>query len=100
MDARYSWRGGSEVRRDNESGDLLFLTFSTDSVCIDLSTGPPFNLTTSYTAQITGGTGKNAATGTETASGRGQSLTSDPASHGIEWFVVPFTDTITTKERE
>ena len=59
------------------------------------------NWTTSFSANITGGTGKNAgATGTETATGNGQTLTSDAAGHGLAWFVVPFTDTITTKEHE
>lgn len=93
--------GGSEVRRDNDSGDLLFLTFSTVPFCIDLSSGPPFNYTDTFTGIITGGTGKNAgATGTEAGSSHGQILTSDAASHGLSWATIPFTDTITTKEHD
>lgn len=90
--------GGSEVRRDTVSGDLTFFSFSTDSsLCADLSSGPPFNFTSSAKATITGGTGKNAgATGTETATGSGQVLTSDPAGHGLSWEESSLTDTITT----
>ena len=92
--------GGSEVRRDAVSGDLTFFSFSTDStLCADLSSGPPFNFTSSAKATIVGGTGNNAgASGTETgAAGHGQLLTSDAAGHGLSWEESSFTDTITTK---
>jgi hypothetical protein len=91
--------GGSEVRRDTVSGDLTFFSLSTDSrLCLDLSSGPPFNFTATAKATITGGTGNNAgASGTETATSHGQVLTSDAAGHGLSWEEVSFTDTITTK---
>jgi hypothetical protein len=92
--------GGSEVQRDNSSGDLLFLTFTpgtSSTVCLDLSSGPPFNSSISTTQTITGGTGKNAgATGTVTGIGHGQVLTVDAAFHGLSWFVSNSTGTITT----
>ncbi len=94
--------GGSEARRDTVSGDLTFYSFSTDSsLCADLSSGPPFNFTSSEKATITGGTGKNAGvSGTETGTGHGQILTSDVAGHGLSWEESSFTDTITTKKHE
>jgi hypothetical protein len=88
--------GGAEVVRDNSTGDLLFKTLVA-TVCIDLSSRPPFNITASGTETITGGTGKNAgATGTSTATTHGQVLTSDAAGHGIGWFEGTSTGTITT----
>jgi hypothetical protein len=91
--------GASDVSRDAVSGDLTFVTFSTDSrLCADLSSGPPFNFTSSYTGAITGGTGKNAgASGTVTGGDHGQLLTSDAAGHGLSWEESSFTETITTK---
>jgi hypothetical protein len=88
--------GGAEVDRDNSTGDLLFKTLVA-TVCIDLSSGPPENITASGTETITGGTGKNAgATGTSTATTHGQVLTSDAAGHGIGWFEGSSSGTITT----
>jgi hypothetical protein len=88
--------GDTEVDRDNSSGDLLFVTRS-DTVCLDLSSGPPFNFAGRTTGTITGGTGKNTgATGTITMTGHGQALTSDKAGHGFGWFETSFTGTITT----
>src|SRR5579863_2403831 len=88
--------GGAEVERDNSTGDLLFKTLVA-TVCLDLSSGPPFNITASGTETIAGGTGKNAgATGTSTATTHGQVLTSDAAGHGIGWFEGTSTGTITT----
>jgi hypothetical protein len=93
--------GGATVRRDTSSGDLLFVTASALTLCIDLSNGPPFNFTASYNAAITGGTGKNAgASGTEEGTSDGQLLTSDSAGHGFGWTETSFTDTITTKEQQ
>jgi hypothetical protein len=91
--------GASDVSRDAVSGDLTFSTFSTDSrLCADLSSGPPFNFTSSYRGTITGGTGKNAgASGTITGGDHGQLLTFDAAGHGLSWEESTFTDTITTK---
>ena len=91
--------GASDVRRDTVSGDLTFFTFSTDSrLCADLSSGPPFNFTSSYKGTITGGTGKNAgASGTLTGGDHGQLLTFDAAGHGLSWAESTFTDTITIK---
>jgi hypothetical protein len=87
--------GGAQVDRDNSTGDLLFSTLVA-TVCIDLSSGPPFNITASGTETITGGTGKNAgATGTSTATTHGQVLTSDAAGHGIGWFEGSSSGTIT-----
>jgi hypothetical protein len=90
--------GASDVSRDAVSGDLTFSTFSTDSrLCADLSSGPPFNFTSSYKGTITGGTGKNAgASGTVTGGDHGQLLTLDAAGHGLSWEESTFTDTITT----
>jgi hypothetical protein len=91
--------GASNVRRDVVSGDLTFFTFSTDSrLCVDLSSGPPFNFTSNYKGTVTGGTGKNAgASGTITGGDHGQLLTSDAAAHGLSWEESSFTETITTK---
>jgi hypothetical protein len=87
--------GGSEVIRDSSSGDLLFLTNKSGTVCVDLSSGPPFNSTFSGTDIITGGTGRNAgATGTRTGKGHGQILTLDAAGHGLSWLDASFTGTI------
>jgi hypothetical protein len=89
--------GDTEVDRDSSTGDL---TFSTDSatLCLDLSSGPPFNYTGTANVTITGGTGNNTgATGTGTGSFHGQVLTSDPAGHGIGWGESTSNVTITTK---
>jgi hypothetical protein len=88
--------GGTAVERDDATGDLLFTTF-VSTVCGDLSSGPPFNITASGTGTITGGTGKNAgAKGTSTTTVHGQILTSDAAGHGISWSEGSETGTITT----
>jgi hypothetical protein len=88
--------GAHSVFRDNSTGDLLFATYS-QTVCQDLSSGPPFNFTSSLEATVTGGTGKNAgATGTYSASGHGQTLTLDAAFHGFGWFEDNWTGTFTT----
>ena len=88
--------GGAEVDRNNATGDLVFSTL-TATLCIDLSSGPPFNFTGSATATITGGTGNSAgASGTSTGNFHGQELVSDPAGHGFSWFVASSTGTITT----
>jgi hypothetical protein len=88
---------GAEVYRINPSGDPLFTTDS-DTVCEDLSIGPPFNyIVNANVATITGGTGKLArATGTLTGNGNGQVLLSDPAGHDFGWFNGTLTGTITT----
>jgi hypothetical protein len=84
------------VVRANVTGDLLFETEST-TVCEDLSSGPPFNVTASAHETITGGTGKfSNATGASTNAAHGQVLVSDPAGHGFGWFVGNSTGTITT----
>ena len=84
------------VYRANATGDLLFETEST-TVCEDLSSGPPFNVTAAAHGTITGGTGKfSGATGTFTAAAHGQVLVADPAGHGFGWFVGNSTGTITT----
>jgi hypothetical protein len=89
--------GGAEVDRDDSTGDLTFLAYSSETVCIDLSSGPPFNFTANFDQTITGGTGKNAgATGTLSGTYHGQTLTSDAALHGFGWFEVKWTETITT----
>jgi hypothetical protein len=78
---------GAEVDRDNSTGDLTFLTYSSETLCLDLSSGLPFNLTGNFDQTITGGTGKNAgATGTLSGTYRGQNLTLDAAGHGFGWF--------------
>jgi len=62
-----------------------------------LSSGLPFNFTSSENKTITGGTGKNAgATGTATGATRGQQLTADAALHGLGWVESSATGTITT----
>jgi len=89
--------GGSEVQRDDSTGDLLFATVSSANLCLDLSSGPPFNFTIKNTKTITGGTGKNAgATGTFTISRHGQGLMFDAAGHGFSWFEDTSSGTITT----
>ena len=90
--------GASAVSRDTVSGDLTFLSYSTDSrLCVDLSSGPPFDFISSYKATITGGTGKNAgASGTLMGGDHGQLLTFDAAGHGLSWAESTFTETITT----
>ena len=89
--------GLSEVNRDSSSGELLFLTLANSTLCIDLSSGSPFNFTLTNNETITGGTGKYAgATGTRTYAGNGQALTSDAAGNGLGWFALTFTETITT----
>jgi hypothetical protein len=88
--------GSAIVLRSNATGDLLFETEST-TVCEDLSSGPPFNVTAAAEGTITGGTGKfSGATGTFTAVAHGQVLLSDPTGHGFGWFEGSSTGTITT----
>jgi hypothetical protein len=88
--------GSALVLRANATGDLLFETEST-TVCEDLSSGPPFNVTTAAEGTITGGTGKfSGATGTFTSVAHGQVLLSDPTGHGFGWFEGSSTGTITT----
>jgi hypothetical protein len=88
--------GSAIVYRANATGDLIFETEST-TVCDDLSSGPPFNVTAAANGTITGGTGKfSSATGTFTAAAHGQVLVSDPAGHGFGWFVGSSTGTVTT----
>jgi len=82
------------VYRDSSSGDLLF-TSGSGTGCIDLSSGPPFNITGSGTETIIGGTGKNAgATGRLITTGHGQQLLFDPATHGFGWQEVTISGTI------
>lgn len=84
------------VLRAMATGDLIFETQST-TVCEDLSSGPPFNVTAAAHGTITGGTGKfSGATGTFTAAARGQVLVSDPAGHGFGWFAASSIGTVTT----
>ena len=87
--------GGVGVTRDNSSGDLTISTLS-ETYCADLSS-VPFNFAGSFNGTITGGTGKNTgATGTTTGTFHGQELTLDAAGHGMSWFEVSETGTITT----
>ena len=89
--------GGTAVERDNSSGDLLFLAYSSDTLCLDLSGAGPFNFAGSGNATITGGTGKNAGvTGVETFTYHGQQFSLDPAGNGLSWVESSFTGTITT----
>jgi hypothetical protein len=88
--------GSEEVDRDTSSGDLTFVTVSA-TLCVDASSGPPFNFTGSINNTITGGTGKNAgASGTASGTFHGQTLTEDAAGHGFGWFESSSTTTITT----
>jgi hypothetical protein len=88
--------GGAEVDRDKSSGDLLFST-QAQTFCWDLSSGPPFNFTGTFENTISGGTGKNAgATGSSSGTFHGQTLTLDPAFHGLGWVEVNSEGTITT----
>ena len=90
--------GHNWVERDNSSGDLLFLAGTDAPLCVNLSSGPPFNETDSFNFTITGGTGENAgATGTRAGTAHGQQLTSDRAGHGFSWSEGSFTDTVTTR---
>jgi hypothetical protein len=87
--------GSHLVYRDSSSGDLLFTKGGSGEGCIDLSSGPPFNITSSGTETIIGGTGKNAgATGTLTIASHGQEALFDPATHGFGWGEETFTETI------
>jgi hypothetical protein len=89
--------GGNEVTRSSASGDLVFSTVSKNTLCLDLSNGPPFNTAGISTTTITGGTGKNAgATGTSKSTFHGQILSADPAFHGLSWFESTSSGTITT----
>jgi hypothetical protein len=78
--------GGTGTTR-YKSGDLPYGTVLSATVCIDLSSAPPFNFTGSSNVSITGGTGKFAgARGTSTSTVQGQELLVDPAGHGFSWF--------------
>jgi|GEM_PF-4828560 len=89
--------GGTAVERDSSRGDLLFLAYSSDTLCLDFSGAGPFNFAGSGNATITGGTGKNAsATGVETFTYHGQQFSLDPAGNGLSWVEARFTGTITT----
>jgi hypothetical protein len=89
--------GETQVDRDNSTGDLMFSTGSA-TLCLDLSSGPPFNYTGTANSTISGGTGNNTGvTGTGTATFHGQTLTSDPAGHGIGWGEGTSSVTVTTK---
>jgi hypothetical protein len=89
--------GGAEVDKDPQSGDLTFVTPTAATICLDLSSGPPFNFTGSGTNSITGGTGKNAGiTGTGTFTFNGQLLVADAAGHGLSWSEGRSNGTITT----
>jgi hypothetical protein len=88
--------GGAIVLRANATGDLLFETESS-TLCLDLSSAPPFNGTADAHGTITGGTGKfSGATGTFTTAVHGQTLVSDPAGHSFGGFEGSSTGTITT----
>jgi hypothetical protein len=65
------------------------------AVPVDLSSGPPFNLTGGGASTITGGTAKNAGiTGTSTFTFHGQLLTADAAGHAFTWSESTSTGTI------
>jgi hypothetical protein len=86
---------GTAIDQD-KNGDLRFETVSA-ILCEDLSSGPPFNFTGSVNATVTGGTGKNAdATGTFSGTFHGQVLSADAAFHGLSWFELNATGTVTT----
>jgi hypothetical protein len=89
--------GGAEVDRNDNTGDLTFATANI-TLCLDLSSGPPFNFTASANDTITGGTGANTgATGSATAQVDGQILIDDLAGHAYSWSEGTSTGTITTK---
>jgi hypothetical protein len=91
----YKSVGDTEIDRDNLTGDLLFFTRS-DTICLDLSSGPPFDDTGTFNGTITGGTGKFAgATGTKTGTIHAQQLTLDAAGHGLVAVESSYTGTIT-----
>jgi hypothetical protein len=79
---------GNVVDRDSATGDIEILQLAAtpaSTSCVDLSSGvPPFNFTYAEHFNIVGGTGKFAGvTGSLTATGFGQSLSSDAAAHGL-----------------
>jgi hypothetical protein len=92
----YNYVGGNVVIRTTATGDLLFESFTSGTLCINFDTALPWNFEGQVEGPITGGTGKlNGASGGFIAPFSGQILQNDYAGHGMSWSAGSFTGTIT-----
>ncbi len=66
------------------------------TLCLDVSSGLPFNFAATITTSISGGTGNfEGVTGSGSIRFTGQETSVDPAGHGFLWLTGTFTDTLT-----
>ncbi len=92
----FNFVGGNAVTRNTASGDLVFESITSGTLCINVSGAPPWNFEGQEAWTITGGTGKvNGASGSFSETFQGQILQNDPAGHGLAWSNGSGTGTIT-----
>jgi hypothetical protein len=88
--------GGSGASIRSATGSVLVHTITGGTICIEGTTGPPFNFAFTQTVSFSGGTGEfTGVTGTGTSVGTGQITTFDFAGHGFSWSTGTFTETLT-----
>jgi hypothetical protein len=85
---------GANIRSATRSVETYTITSGT--ICLDFSSGLPFNFAGSQSFTLTGGTGEfKGVTGSGIVTFTGQETSADPASHGFSWFTATFTETMT-----
>lgn len=84
------------VATDEQTGDQIFRKYTSETVCVDFSNGPPFPVTASGKFEYTGGTGKFAgASGTGVFKATGSILAFGFKNGNLGNFA-QYTDTIDT----
>jgi hypothetical protein len=84
---------GANIRSATRSVETYAITSGT--ICLDFSSGLPFNFAGSQSFSLTGGTGEfKGVTGSGIVTFTGQETSADPANHGFSWFTATFTETL------
>jgi hypothetical protein len=85
---------GANIRSATNSVESYIITGGT--LCLDVSSGLPFNFAGTQTFSVSGGTGEfKGVTGSGTVTFTGQETSEDHAGHGFSWFTATLTATLT-----
>jgi hypothetical protein len=88
--------GGSGANVRSATGSVQSYIITGGTLCLDVSSGLPFNFTGTVTSSVTGGTGEfTGVTGSGSLTFTGQQTSDDLASHGFSWFTATFSETLT-----
>jgi hypothetical protein len=87
--------GGTGASVRLATGSVESYTITSGTLCLDVSSGLPFNFAGTETFSISGGTGEfNGVSGAGSITFTGQETSVDPAGHGFSWFTANLTSTL------